>query len=137
MLYSPSYISLATGLSFYGIIPEKVVAITSVTTKKTQSFENNYGRSSYHHITTPLYGDFVTKQDEFGNNFYIATRERAVIDFLYFNARYLKTIETDIFTQSFRFQNLDQLDKYEILRIAKNFPQAKMQRLTNMLVTLI
>jgi hypothetical protein len=136
-LYAPSYISLATGLSFYGLIPEKVVTTTSVTTKKTQTFENRYGQFSYHHIKTVLYGDFVTMDDEFGNKFFIATKERAIIDFLYFNMCYLKVIESDIFEQSFRFQNLDILNKQEIRRIAKKFPQAKMQKLINILIPLL
>ena len=37
-IYRPSYISLHTALSFYGMIPEAVVQITSVTTLKTASF---------------------------------------------------------------------------------------------------
>ncbi len=37
-IYRPSYISLHTALSYYGIIPESVVQITSVTALKTMSF---------------------------------------------------------------------------------------------------
>ena len=42
-IYRPSYISLHTALSFYGIIPESVVQITSVTSLKTASFTNAFG----------------------------------------------------------------------------------------------
>ncbi len=34
-LYTPSYVSLESALSYYGLIPEAVYATTSVTTKKT------------------------------------------------------------------------------------------------------
>ena len=37
-IYRPSYISLHSALSFYGMIPEAVVQITSVTSLKTASF---------------------------------------------------------------------------------------------------
>ena len=37
-IYSPSYISLETALSYYGLIPESVYALTSVSTRKTISF---------------------------------------------------------------------------------------------------
>ena len=137
IIYAPSYVSLETALSFYNLIPEKVVTIASVTTKKTQAFENNYGYFSYHHIKTNLYSDFASISDEFGNKFFIATKEKAIIDFLYFNMHHLKIIDSDIFEQSFRFQNLDQLNKQEILRIAKNFPQPKMQKLIKILITLL
>jgi predicted transcriptional regulator of viral defense system len=41
-IYKPSYISLHTALSFYGIIPEAVVQITSVTSLKTAIFKNDF-----------------------------------------------------------------------------------------------
>lgn len=46
-IYKPSYISLHTALSFYGMIPEAVVQITSVTSLKTSSFANDFGEYSY------------------------------------------------------------------------------------------
>jgi hypothetical protein len=42
-IYRPSYVSLHTALAFYGIIPEAVVQITSITTLKTVSFNNDFG----------------------------------------------------------------------------------------------
>lgn len=38
LIYSPSYISLHSALEFYGMIPEEVVQITSVTTLKAAKF---------------------------------------------------------------------------------------------------
>jgi predicted transcriptional regulator of viral defense system len=41
-MYLPSYISTFTALSFFGLIPESVANITSVSTRKTAtSFENS------------------------------------------------------------------------------------------------
>jgi predicted transcriptional regulator of viral defense system len=42
-IYNPSYISLHTALSYYSIIPEAVVQITSVTPLKTAFFSNVIG----------------------------------------------------------------------------------------------
>ena len=42
-LYQPSYISLETALSHYGMIPETVYTITSVTTKASREFINPKG----------------------------------------------------------------------------------------------
>ncbi len=41
-LYGPSYVSLESALSFYGLIPEKVYAVRSVTTRLSKEFSNNY-----------------------------------------------------------------------------------------------
>ena len=46
-LYQPSYVSLEKALSHYGIIPETVYAITSVTTKPTREFKSSKGVFSY------------------------------------------------------------------------------------------
>lgn len=40
IIYKPSYISLHSALCLYGMIPEEVVQLTSVTTLKTAKFEN-------------------------------------------------------------------------------------------------
>ncbi len=53
--YRPSYISLHTALSIYGMIPEAVVDITSVTTLKTACFENSFGHYSYQNLKSALF----------------------------------------------------------------------------------
>lgn len=53
-IYRPSYISLHTALSFYGLIPEAVVQITSVSTLKTATFRNPFGEYSYKSIKNEL-----------------------------------------------------------------------------------
>ena len=45
-IYRPSYISLHAALSFYGMIPEAVVQITSVSPLKTASFKNAFAEYS-------------------------------------------------------------------------------------------
>ena len=49
-LYQPSYISLESALSHYGIIPETVYAVTSVTTKSTREFTTPKSVFSYQRI---------------------------------------------------------------------------------------
>ena len=57
-IYAPSYISLHSALSFYGMIPEEVVQLTSVTTLKTARFENDFGTFHYQNVKTPFYFGF-------------------------------------------------------------------------------
>jgi predicted transcriptional regulator of viral defense system len=49
-LYSPSYVSLETALSFYRLIPETVYAITCATTKVTRQFIAGGANFKYHKI---------------------------------------------------------------------------------------
>src|SRR3989338_4446596 len=46
-LYSPSYLSLEYMLSWYDMIPERVAAMTSLSTLKNASFTNALGHFSY------------------------------------------------------------------------------------------
>ena len=46
-LRGPSYISLESALSYWGLIPERVYEISSVTTKTSKTYETAIGRFSY------------------------------------------------------------------------------------------
>jgi len=46
-LYRPSYISLETALSYYGLIPERVYSVRSVCTKLYKNYETPLGNFEY------------------------------------------------------------------------------------------
>lgn len=78
-IYAPSYVSLEFALSYYGVIPETVYEITSVTTKATRRFETLGKIFSYRKIKKAAYtGYAIHKQN--GMNFYIADAEKAFVD---------------------------------------------------------
>lgn len=54
-IYRPSYISLHTALSIYGMIPEAVASITSVTTLKTAHIENRFGQYAYQNVKEQMF----------------------------------------------------------------------------------
>ena len=54
-IYGPSYISMETALSHYGLIPERVYAITSMTTKPSKEFKTSVGLYSYSYLPLPYY----------------------------------------------------------------------------------
>ncbi|MCL5069763.1 MAG: hypothetical protein M1308_02535 [Actinobacteria bacterium] len=82
-IYSPSYISSEMALSYYNLIPETVYLITSVSTRKTCSFNTDIGSFSYRNIKeTGFFGyNLVKNKDKY---FKIANPEKAIIDFLYY-----------------------------------------------------
>ena len=87
-IYPPSYISLHSALSFYGMIPEEVVQLTSVTTLKTARFENDFGTFHYQNVKTPFYFGFEIKTIQSGRGLLFATPEKALLDLLYLNPYY-------------------------------------------------
>lgn len=82
-IYNPSYISLHTALAFYGIIPETVVQITSVTSLKTASFSNPFGDFSYKTVRDDLKFGYDLKPMNDNRMFAFATPEKAILDLLY------------------------------------------------------
>ena len=66
-IYTPSCVSLEYALGFYGLIPERVVEVTSITTKKTLRITNPVGRFSYQHVTTSAFRGFKITKDENGS----------------------------------------------------------------------
>ncbi len=115
-IYQPSYISLHTALSFYGVIPEAVVQITSVSTLKTAEFRNAFGEYSYKNIKSSLMFGYEPRQMEDGKRLLFATPEKALLDLLYLypfynNANEMEELRLD---EDFMADELDcrQLEEY-------------------------
>lgn len=81
-IYKPSYISLHYALNFYGLIPESVVIITSVSSLKTNVFKNSLGTFSYQSIRPGLLFGYDEKSYQ---NMVVkfARPEKAILDLLY------------------------------------------------------
>ena len=82
-IYRPSYISLHTALAFYGMIPESVVQITSVTSLKTSTFTNAFGEFSYKSVRPDLIFGYDVKPMSEGRSLLFAKPEKALLDLLY------------------------------------------------------
>ena len=53
-LYKPSYLSGIWACGYYGLIPEKVVTYSSVTTRVPRSFTNAFGTFQYSNVIVAL-----------------------------------------------------------------------------------
>ena len=82
-LYQPSYISLESALSHYGMIPEVVYAVTSVTTKPTREFKTPTSVFSYQRIKKSVFAGYSPVTIE-GSVVLLAEPEKALADYLYF-----------------------------------------------------
>jgi predicted transcriptional regulator of viral defense system len=81
-VYGPSYISLHYALSHYSMIPERVVEITSVTSKRQKTFSTPVGRFSYSHIPVRAYSAGITIEKRGLVGVLMATPEKALCDTL-------------------------------------------------------
>lgn len=116
-IYNPSYVSLETALFYYGIIPEAVFMISSISTLKTNEFKNKHRFFNYTNIKSNcFFGYKFIKNENF--TFKIAEIEKALLDFLYF--RYsIKTLD-DINSLRFNKQLLkEKLNLQKLLDYAK------------------
>ena len=130
VIYKPSYISLEYALYEYDLIPETAHIVTSVTTKKTAYFENNFGRFSFTKIKNNLFFGFKTTRV---NNQIIlyATKEKALLDFLYINLSSFNETFDDFY--SYRFQNLKSLSWTKLDNFLKKFNVKKLKRVVKLL----
>ena len=94
LIYSPSYISLHTALSWYNLIPEMIATTTSVTTRKTNKFATPLGSFDYHSIKSGLFGFGYVLEDmdpsgkKTSRQIMLATPQKAILDFFYINSYY-------------------------------------------------
>lgn len=111
-IYQPSYISLESALSYYGIIPEWVFKTTSITTKTTRTYSSGIWDFKFYHIKKSLLSGYVTKQYK-QYKYNISTIEKAIFDFIYLKSEYSSVedfdwlrIDTDIVKENRNKQKL-------------------------------
>ncbi|GHT33233.1 hypothetical protein FACS189434_06840 [Bacteroidia bacterium] len=80
-LYSSSYVSLESALAYYGLIPERVFTMRSVTTKLHKQYDTPLGHFEYVKVPAQYYP--IGVRQEIINNSYaflIASPEKALCD---------------------------------------------------------
>ena len=86
-LYVPSYVSQQFALRQYGLIPERVMLITNITTCHARSFSNSFGSFAYHNVPRAYFAFGVTSQTEGTSSYMIATPEKALVDTILFTSK--------------------------------------------------
>lgn len=123
-IYGPSYLSFEYALSYYGLIPEKVVTYTSATCnkKKKKIYENKFGTFLYRDVPSYVYplGIKIIQEGEY--SYQIATPEKALCDKLYTLSQIqnMKELKNVIFDDlRIDIEELSKLNLDEIEEIAK------------------
>ena len=125
-LYRPSYLSTHWALGYYGLIPERVVAYTSISSRVTRSFENAFGRFTYRHVKpSAFFGYRVIQIDQ--RKILIADPEKALLD--------LWHLETGKWTRErmseMRFQNMELVDSERLRAYAGRFESPRIVAATD------
>lgn len=81
-IYGPSYASMESALRYYGLIPESVHIVRSMTTKRSRFFENSVSRFDYINCSEEYYPIGINQKIGDDYSFLIASPEKALCDLI-------------------------------------------------------
>ena len=115
LIYGPSAISLEYALAFYGLLPERVYTITSITNKRNKYFATPIGDFSYHYLHPKKYAVGITlvRLDEC-HSIFMATPEKALADMLLFSSQHTLKDEKELAHYLFDDLRLDEEIFYKL-----------------------
>ena len=137
-IYGPSYISFEFALSYYGLIPEAVYAVTCATVdkKKTKRYVTPFGTFIYRDVPSRAFPLALKIVKEGGYYFRIALPEKALCDKLYAQAPAANLSELEyLLTDDMRMgpSGLRSLDSSLIEMLAQNYRSTNVNKLRSFL----
>lgn len=139
-IYGPSYVSLHYALRYYGLIPERVYTVSSMTTKHSRVFYTPLARYEYVHVDEKVFPIGI-KEETLGNgvSFMIATPEKALCDLIsnipYLNLRYKKEIMIWL-EEDMRF-DMDELFRFDTKILREYAEVGAKKNMINQLIKII
>ena len=138
LIYGPSAISLEYALSYYGLIPERVEVVTSITNNRNKQFQTPISRFEYSYIAPAKYSFGIT-QIELSprKTFLIATKEKALADMLMLKTEVIRS-ENDLkihLIENLRIDesNIKELEYKSISFLAKLYKHQNVDLLQSLL----
>jgi len=128
-----SYVSLQSALSFYGMIPEHVPTVTSVTTQRPEQVDTELGLFVFRHIKKSWFCGYKQVDLGSGQKAFVAVPEKALLDLLYLTPH----ADTRDYLYELRLENLGSLNIDTMLQIAAGAKSAKLDRAIQCIKTLI
>lgn len=127
-----SYVSLQSILGYYGMIPEHVPTVTSVTTQRPERVETLLGQFAFRHIKKSWFHSYQQIDFGLGQRAFIATPEKALLDLVYLTPG---ADDYDFLTE-LRLQGPEQLDLDAILELADKSKSTKLRRAAELITRL-
>jgi predicted transcriptional regulator of viral defense system len=134
LIYGPSYVSLDYALSHYGLIPERVENVTSVTTGAKRRFRTPFGDFTYQPLNPRRYAPGIRWAGEGDTRYLMASPEKALVDKVWADKHIGITNLKDFDAYLFQDLRLDEsqaaaLDLEELARICHAFASRKIDLL--------
>ena len=101
-----SYVSLQSALAHYGLIPDIVLATTSVTTGRPNEWQTPLGVYTFQHIKADLFVGYRLVDLGSNQQAFVATPEKALLDLVHLQPGG----DTAEYLQELRLQDLQRLD---------------------------
>lgn len=131
-LQKASYVSLQSALSFYGLIPEVVNLVTSVSTGRPGRVETPLGIYDFRHIKTDLLSGY--QMIEFGGqSALVATPEKALLDLIYFQP----AGDSIAFLEELRLQNTEKINTDLLKMQSEKFNSPKLRNAVKAILQII
>ena len=127
-----SYVSCQSALAHYGLIPEHVPVVTSVTTARPARWDTPLGSYEFRHIKTDLLRGYRLTELSPGQRAFVASPEKALLDLIYLQVGG----DSLAYLRELRLQNLDRLDLDELGRQADLAGSPKLRRTTALVADL-
>jgi rhamnogalacturonyl hydrolase YesR len=117
-------VSCETALSHHGLIPDVAQEVVAVCTSRTAEWHNALGRFRFRHLTRRAWGGYRAERVAGGQEAYVATPEKALLDLVHETPRGDAAESLD----GLRLQNLDRLDLGRLVSLADGTGSPKLQR---------
>lgn len=136
----PSYVSMHTALRYYGLIPEVVYCICSVSAGPSKTFTNPFGKFKYIHSSNSEYFSIGIRSVVDGDaTFLIASPEKALCDLLVFtpnlNLRYTEEVKAWL-EEDMRF-DMEDLVKFDIEILRRCIAIGRKKKMINQIIKII
>lgn len=119
-----SYVSCQSALGYYGLIPEYVPVITSVSASRPARWQTPLGDFEFRHLTTNLLRGYRLLDLGAGQKAFVATPEKALLDFIHLHPG----ADAPEYLRELRLQNMERLNLDELRRQAALTNKPKLQR---------
>ena len=119
-----SYVSLQSALAWYGLIPEFVPVVTSVSTARPQSIETPLGRFEYRHISKDYFWGYQQLELADKQAAFVARPEKALLDLVYLTPGGDKRE----FLKELRLQNLETINGEVLKEFVERTKRPKLKR---------
>lgn len=138
LLYGPSYVSLEWALSFYGMIPERVHAVTSMALGKDKQYATPVGNFLYYRSNASWHSIGIERKKAIGSigSFLMATPEKALADLVFKRCKKLNKdqLKVDLIeSKRIDVEHFSRLNKKLLEEIARGYESTSVDHLVNLI----